>query len=85
MSISLFKNVIILTSYILSMTAVTSAQQAIKIAKEVILDAGYEKFKIKNADYDEDEGVWTVEADSDDAEIDLRIDAESGEVTEFNT
>ena len=67
------------------MTAVTSAQQAIKIAKEVILDAGYEKFKIKNADYDEDEGVWTVEADSDDAEIDLRIDAESGEVTEFNT
>ena len=67
------------------MTAVTSAQQAIKIAKEVILDAGYEKFKIKSVDYDEDDEVWNIEANSADDEIDLTIDAESGEVTNFNT
>lgn len=79
------ENIIIAILYILCMPIVTSASEAIKIAKEVIMEAGYEKFKIKNADYDEDDEIWTIEADSDDTSIDLTIDAESGEVTEFNT
>ena len=67
------------------MTAITNAQQAIKKAREVIQEAGYEKFKIRNADYDEDDEIWTIEAETDDESIDITIDAESGEVTEFNT
>lgn len=68
------------------MDEVKSAAQAIKIAKEVIGDAGYAKVKITNAEYDEDEEVWMVGAETDDGTtIEITIDSATGEVTEFLT
>ena len=67
------------------MTEVTSGQEAIKIAKDVILEAGHSGVKIRSVDYDEDEEVWNIEAYNDDVEIDISIDAETGEVLKFNS
>jgi len=65
---------------------VKSAGQAIKIAKQIITDAGYSKVRIRNVEYNEDDEIWTIDADAeDDIAIQMTIDAETGEASEFNT
>ena len=65
------------------MSAVENAREAIKIANEVITEAGYSKAKITNTEYDEDDEVWIVDADADETSIRIVIDAESGDVEDF--
>ena len=65
------------------MSAVENAREAIKIANEVITEAGYSKGKITNTEYDEDDEVWIVDADADETSIRIVIDAESGDVEDF--
>ncbi len=64
---------------------VSSATDAIKIAKEVINEAGYTGIKITSTDYDEDDDIWVVYGENDDTNIEVTIDAETGKVTDFST
>ncbi|MCH7561219.1 MAG: hypothetical protein IIC67_07650, partial [Thaumarchaeota archaeon] len=43
---------------------VSNVREAMKLAREVILEAGYITSKIIDVEYDEDEGVWRVNAQS---------------------
>ena len=67
------------------MPAVTNAGQAIKIAKQIINDAGYFVAQISSVEFDEKDGIWEVEAYSADINIHIQIDADDGEVTDFST
>lgn len=70
--------------YNTTVSEVKNAREAIKIAKEVIGEAGYDKIKITNTEFDEDDEVWTVDADAaDETSIQVTIDAEDGSVVDF--
>ncbi len=71
--------------YSLVVSGIENARDAIKIAKEVISEAGYDKVQVRNTEYDEDEDVWIVYADSDETSIEVTIDADTGDVTDFST
>lgn len=72
--------------YSVDVPEVENAREAIRIAKEVITEAGYDKFKIRNTEYDDDEDVWIVYADGDDeVSIEITIDAGTGDVDDFST
>ncbi len=62
-----------------------NAREAISIAKQVIQEAGYVNFQVKKTEFDEDEEIWYVYAQSGDTGIEIEIDAESGEVMKFDT
>lgn len=63
---------------------VSNAREAIKLAKEVITEAGYLTSKILDAEYDEDEDLWTVKATSGQIEIEITINSD-GDVENFTT
>lgn len=70
--------------YNTTVSEVKNAREAMKIAKEVIGEAGYDKIKITNTEFDEDDEVWTVDADAaDETSIQVTIDAEDGSVVDF--
>ena len=63
---------------------VSNAREAIKLAKEVIEEAGYITAKIIDVEYDENEELWTVHAQSGQTEIELTI-TEDDDVKDFTT
>ena len=63
---------------------VSNVREAMKLAKEVISEAGYLTAKIIDVEYDEDEEVWRVNAQSGQTEIELTI-TEDGDVKNFTT
>ncbi len=63
---------------------ISNARDAIKLAKDVILEAGYLTSKIIDVEYDEDDESWVVQALSGETEIELKIDKKGG-VHDFTT
>lgn len=61
---------------------VSNAREAIRVAKEVIKEAGYIVVKIRDVEYNEDDEIWNVSAQSGDVDIELTI-TEDGEVEDF--
>ncbi len=62
-----------------------NTRQAIKIAKETAKEAGYENAVVTDTQYDEDEGTFEVELQDEDMIINVSIDEETGDVTNFST
>jgi len=63
---------------------VSNAREAIKLAKDVMNEAGYSFAKIIEVVFDEDEELWDVTAQSGQTEINMSITAD-GEVESFTT
>lgn len=83
--LSLLQSIIIMNIYSHVVSEISDAREAIKIAKEVISEAGYDKIQIRNTEYDDDDEVWIVYADSGDTNMVVTIDADTGDVTDFST
>ena len=62
---------------------VENARDAIRLAREVIREAGYVVSRIADVEQDE-ENLWHVTAYSGDVEIELSID-ENDDIVEFKT
>jgi len=63
---------------------VENAREAIRLAREVIKEAGYVVSRVADVEYDDDDHLWHVTAYSGDVEIELTID-ENDDVADFKT
>jgi len=61
-----------------------NARQVINLAREVIREAGYEVSRISSTEYDDEEEMWIIEANSGSTLIKLEINPK-GEVEDFST
>lgn len=66
------------------MAVISNAREAIKLAKTVISEAGYDIARIADVSFDNDEELWEITAYSGDTIINLLIDS-NGDVTKFET
>lgn len=66
------------------MTEIKNARDAIKIAKEVLQEAGYLVPRIANVEYNDGEGIWEVRAYEGETNLYIEIDTD-GEVLKFET
>jgi len=60
-------------------------REAVRIARVMAEEAGYTDTTTSDVHYDEDDRVYEVELENDDAVIKVTIDDESGKVIEFTT
>lgn len=63
---------------------VENARDAIRLAREVIKEAGYVVSRIADVEYDDDEDLWHVTAYSGDVEIELSIN-KNDDIVDFKT
>ena len=66
------------------MVVISNAREAIKLAKAVIDEAGYDIARIADVSYDDDEETWEITAYSGDTIITLLVDND-GNVNKFET